>query len=1025
MYKKISKKLLSSITALAVMLSMFIVYSDKQFVVDTQAAISVDYAPQLMNIASKDNSSVLTENGTADGSALSVKALGNSLSASWRFQRVGADGNGTFFKIVNAESGRLLTPNGTGVMVYGDESAKNQHWYAVPVQQDRFGNDLYYKIVNYTDTSMALTQGSTLSISSYTGADNQLWLLNADGLQGFAGYCFDDTTGNIKASDIGGLFGETVEVSTFEDLKKYATSDEPYTIVVNNNISVTELNMNGTRYMCSAGRIYVHSNKTIIGSYSAHTLFNVQFCTSTNSGVGDNIIIKNFDMQHDSESNNNDSIVCYFGSGQNIWVDHVTFTGHENYGYASNGEVDEDKFLACCYDADYCTVSDSSFGGHKYGLILGYPADGENEYLNYNNYPRMSLIGNKFDDTSTRAPGLMRWGYYHSLNNYVNKFSMAYTVISNCKIFAENCVYENGGNVICDWNTCDYVGSYSETGSIFTDCNRTVQGGDSNSTATACSWRPKSNYSYVSLTAANAKNYCNSYCGSQSSNGNMMYLRFGSSGVPSAGYVETPDAPIITPATFTEGGVYRIKNVNSGMYLAVNGEAADNANVIQSADDTNASMWRVFAAPKEGYYYMYSLLGDGASYCLNLADNSTENGANIEIFSKNYKDAQQVMFVANEVGTAYTIRPRLADGATGIGVSAASTESGANVISWEINGSSDQEWTLEEVSHPGVAMDTTVNYEFENVNSGMVMDIVSGTMADDTNVQQWSTGNYKSQQWILKEFTGGGNYYYIHSVSNPEYVLKAENGSNGGNIFITTYSNKDSSMLFKFAKNPDGTYHIMTRASKDACLVEVADASTSSGANVQQWEPTYNDCQKWNAVTFTTTTTIVTTTTTTTTTTTVTTEKLVETMSDIPIETTVSDTTVSETVKETTVTTTTPSVTTVTTTSKTIETTTLSETTTKAIETTKTETTTVTNPSETEPSTEIVTPSLLGDVDCSGGIDVADLTMLAKHILNKNIFPLSGNVSNANSDVNNDKQIDSSDTAKLAEFILEKIIAFV
>ena len=515
-------------------------------------AASADHPVQLMNIVSKDASKALKENGTADGSALSAAETGSDLSSSWRLDRVNTDANGTFFKIVNAQSGRLLTPqnynvsSGAKLIVYGSESEKSQHWYVIPVSTDRLGNSLYYKIVNYSDTSLALTQSSSgISLSAYTGADSQLWLLNCDGLQGFAGYCSDDTTGKVKAGNIGGLFGETVEAATFDELKKYATSDEPYTIIVTNNISVSELNMNGERYMCSAGRIYVHNNKTIIGSYNAHTLFNVQFCTSSKIGTGNNIIIKNFDMQHDAESNNNDSIVCYFGSGENIWVDHVTFTGHNNYGYApKTGKVDEDKFLACCYDADYCTVSDCSFGAHKYGLILGYPADGANEKAKYDNFPRMSLISNKFNDTNTRGPGLMRWGYYHSLNNYVNKFSMAYTVISNCKIYAENCTYENGGNVICDWDKMTYTGSYSESGSVFSNCKRTKQGGDSNSTATACSWRPASNYKYTALSAADAKNYCNSYSGCQKDKGNMMYLRYSSKGVPSAGYTEAPSAPV-------------------------------------------------------------------------------------------------------------------------------------------------------------------------------------------------------------------------------------------------------------------------------------------------------------------------------------------------------------------------------------------------------------------------------------------------------------------------------------------------
>lgn len=72
----------------------------------------------------------------------------------------------------------------------------------------------------------------------------------------------------------------------------------------------------------------------------------MQFCTATKNGVGNNIIIKNFDLQHDAESNGNDSIVVYFGSGQNLWVDHCTFTGHAAVNTASTGLEDWDKFLA-------------------------------------------------------------------------------------------------------------------------------------------------------------------------------------------------------------------------------------------------------------------------------------------------------------------------------------------------------------------------------------------------------------------------------------------------------------------------------------------------------------------------------------------------------------------------------------------------------------------------------------------------------------------------------------------------------
>ena len=697
-------------------------------------AVSTDYPAQLMNIAAKDNSAVLTENGTADSSPLSVRGLGGDLSQAWRFDRVNTDANGTFFKICNAQSGRLLTPAGyqvkagNAVQIFGSESAKSQHWYVIPVKNDRLGNPLWYKIVNYENTALALTQGSSgLTLESYADLDSQLWLLNPDGLQGFAGYCKDDTAGNVKAADIGGLFGETVEASTFDELKQYATADTPYTIVITKNISVTNLDLHGDRYMCQAGRIYLHNNKTIIGSYAAHTLFNVQFCTATKNGVGNNIIIKNVESQHDAESNNNDSIQFYFGSGQNIWADHVTFTGHSNYGYAPRtGQVDEDKFLAVCYDADYCTVSDCSFGAHKYGVLLGYPADGSDTKAKYNNFPRMSLIANKFNDTNTRGPGLMRWGYFHSLNNYVNKFSMAYTVISECKIFAENCVYENGGNVICDWDKVSFVGYYSESGSVFNNCKRTKQGGDSNSTAQPCAWRPSSNYAYTAKSAADAKSYCNAFSGCQSAKEKVAYLRYAAAGVPSAGYNEAPSGP--TAAQFTDGALFRIRNVNSQLYMQIaDGKAENGANIQQwgSTEDSLHDLWKMIDAGG-GYYFIASALDD--SFVLDVSGKSADNGANIALYQKNDGLNQQFMLMTDGSG-GYNILTRISGGKSAVETADGSRDSGANVQQWEANGEPCQSWELIPASLPvsGRLVRGLTVYDDENAAEWGLADSASGS----------------------------------------------------------------------------------------------------------------------------------------------------------------------------------------------------------------------------------------------------------------------------------------------------------
>ena len=912
----LSHRIISFLTAVALMLTTLLLFLPQNSL--TAQAISTDYPAQLVHLAAYDNSKNLSISGTADNSALSMSAS-TTLSEAWRFDYVGTDSKGSYYKIINQGSGRLLTPagyntsNGTKAVIYGSESAKSQHWYVSAVSNDHLGNGLYYKIVNYVDTNMALTNNNgTLTISTYSGSNGQKWLINSVGLQGFAGYCKDDNQGKVKAADIGGLLGQTVEVSTFADLKKYAEASGAYTIVVTGKIDGgSNYKVDGqSHYYNPDGRIYVTDNKTIIGSYNSHVTYNVALCTKQGSGQGNNVIIRNLEMQHDANSNGNDNIIVYFGAGQNLWVDHVTFVGHSDYNKASSGQPDYDKFLACCYDADYCTVSECSFGLHEYGVILGYPDDTATVKAKYDGYPRMTLAGNKFYKTLTRGPGLMRWGYYHSFNNYVDTFSMAYTVHSGCDIYAENCYYANGGNVICDWNQITYPGAYYETGSKFSSCNRTVRGeGTTNnpSYSVESTWRPKNNYTYTTLSADQAKSFCSSYSSAQSSASNYNYITLNKAGFPSAGYVELPNSdPVATyePTYFAEGAAYRIKNVNSGLYMEVAGaKAENNANVDQWGSDGSEThnIWKFYSAG-DGYYYLASCVGDGGTYVLDIAGKKTANGTNIDLYKYNGGTNQQFM-ITNNGDNTYKIRTRITGEASAVEIANADTSSGANVQQWEINGVNCQDWILEKVTDPGTAMDTQYVYTFQNQNSGLVMDIVNGAMADNSNVQQWASNGFDCQKWTLKAF-GSGNYYYIRSVQDANYVLKAEGSANGGNIDIVTYSNKDSAMLFRFTKNLDGSYSIITHASKDACLVEVASASKDNGANVQQWEVTNNGCQRWNLTTETTTVATTTTTTTTTTKATTTTTKATTTTTQAPATTTKATTTQATTTTTTTTTTT-------------------------------------------------------------------------------------------------------------------------
>lgn len=310
-----------------------------------------------------------------------------------------------------------------------------------------------------------------------------------------------------------------------------------------------------------------------------------------------------------------------------------------------------------------------------------------------------------------------------------------------------------------------------------------------------------------------------------------------------------PPSPVFTPAVLTEGAVYMIQNENSGLYMEVKDANTENAaNVQQWGAESSAAhnTWRVLSAGN-GYYYLYSQLGDKVTYLLDIDMGKSDNGTNIQIYTDTKADAQQFKFVRNDDGTYYILTRSSGDKSC-VAVSSASTSSGANIIQWEYKaGDKSQKWILTQVEDTGCIMDTNSIYMFKNLNSGLYMEAEGGKASDNTNVQQWGADGISAHNsWTLKSF-GGGYYYVISQLADGKtYYLNISGGTkeNGGNAEILT-NNKTSSHLFKFVKNPDGSYYILTRASKDAGALETAGGSKGSGANVQQWEVNGESCQKW------------------------------------------------------------------------------------------------------------------------------------------------------------------------------------
>ncbi len=154
-----------------------------------------------------------------------------------------------------------------------------------------------------------------------------------------------------------------------------------------------------------------------------------------------------------------------------------------------------------------------------------------------------------------------------------------------------------------------------------------------------------------------------------------------------------PTGPVLKQgAVIDETHTYRFKNVNSGLYLEVAGaELANGANVQQGT--TGGMDWTVKSVG-DGYYRVYSALGDGTFHLLDLDYGKVENGTNIGIWTDTAADAQIFKFVDNGDGS-YTIVTKSTQDQSAIGVAAASKDAGANVVQWACNDSADQKWILE------------------------------------------------------------------------------------------------------------------------------------------------------------------------------------------------------------------------------------------------------------------------------------------------------------------------------------------
>lgn len=677
---------------------------------------AVDYPKQEFRFGIADTDRNITILKAEEGSTLTSSKIQGTLDEKWTLNYISAG----VYEIVNSKTGLLVTSENGVAKLLKDTDAANQRWKIESVQKDFDGYSLYYKVVSNADSKVGLTfdvNSNSLKVATYSGDNYQKFKLNLDGLEGYAANA--NTPNGEKAGTIGGLLGDVVVVTTDTDLVEELKKTEPKTVVVCADID-----------MQKHSHTRLRDNKTLVGCYGSHTLYDPFFRTNNEYGTegdepSDNIIFRNLKMVAKNQPNR---ILINVWSSRQIWIDHIYFESQLTYDRKGNGQDEVGKFIwintpYMTYmdkkdngrSPDYVTISYSRFKNRYWTVAYGT----QNTELTRD---RTTLLYNWWDKNVRRCPQLGN-GSAHIYNNYFSAYGKS----------------DNGGATtgIIGGEGSDMV-SIANRFNGYTKGQALTMGGGvepardeysylsealdatpariSFTPKTTSSWKPEqTNYGYSLMDAYNTKgsdvkNFCTKYAGDQTNATGMKYITDSDlknwvtvvHPAPFLKSIQVGSEPVeeIKPKVATvidTSKFFSLKNMNSGFFLttAATAELKSGTDVVQSENEMG---WK-WNAEKDGYYTL-SLVdeyGDVTGLALDLEGGSPGNGTNVAVkeLAKDSaaKTAQLFKFVKNQ-DDFYTMVTQVSVDQSCVGIGAASKESGASSIEWACDGTSNQNWAL-------------------------------------------------------------------------------------------------------------------------------------------------------------------------------------------------------------------------------------------------------------------------------------------------------------------------------------------
>ena len=326
---------------------------------------------------------------------------------------------------------------------------------------------------------------------------------------------------------------------------------------------------------------------------------------------------------------------------------------------------------------------------------------------------------------------------------------------------------------------------------------------------------------------------------------------------------------VSTAGVSGKGGLYKLQNRNSGLYMDVNNNSTENnANVVVFADEQGdpSQFWQLIEVG-EG---IYSIKNYRSGKVLDIMDNSTDNGAVVQQYD-DYSAANQ-QFILLDAADGYYYLAASHSGKV-VEVPSSSLEWGEWCKLYDNNGSATQQWKLVDYKPQGYAVATVykdADYKGSSlglpegsynatdlalygigadqisslkVTPGYRVILYDGDNFDGENVSYTGDTNHfpsfndkTSSIRIEASGVSGKSGVYKLKNRNSGLYMDVENNSTDNNAPVVQYVSEgdDPSQLFEFAEVGNGVYSITNKNSGKS--FDIADNSTDNRALVQLYD---------------------------------------------------------------------------------------------------------------------------------------------------------------------------------------------